>query len=86
MPHTQCRKTTRPNNDGKDGWRGKERREGRKSIAWTIMKRVENIVNPHNCISNNPNFRLKHLGVPDGSDGFDGTSYALMENDMLPVA
>jgi len=37
-------------------------------------------------ISNEPNFRLKHLGVPDGSDGSDGTSYALTENYTLPVA
>ena len=34
-------------------------------------------------ISNDPNFRLKHPGVPDGSDG---TSYALTENYTLPVA
>jgi len=26
-------------------------------------------------ISNDANFRLKHAGVPDGSDGSDGTSY-----------
>jgi len=37
-------------------------------------------------ISNDPNFRLKHLGVPHGSDGSDGTSYALTENYTLPVA
>jgi len=37
-------------------------------------------------ISNDPNFRLKHLGVPDGSDGSDGTSYALTEKYTLPVA
>ena len=37
-------------------------------------------------ISNDPNFRLKHPGVPDGSDGSDGTSYALTENYTLPVA
>jgi len=37
-------------------------------------------------ISNDPNFCLKHPGVPDGSDSSDGTSYALMENYMLPVA
>ena len=39
-----------------------------------------------NFISNDPNFRLKHPGVPDGSDGSDGTSYALTENYTLPVA
>jgi len=37
-------------------------------------------------ISNNRSFRLKHLGVPDGSDGSDGTSYPLTENYTLPVA
>ena len=37
-------------------------------------------------ISNNPGFRLKHPGVPDGSDGSDGTSYLLTENYKLPVA
>jgi hypothetical protein len=37
-------------------------------------------------ISNNPGFRLKHPGVPDGSDGSDGTSYPLAENYTLPVA
>jgi len=38
------------------------------------------------CISNDLNFRLKHPGVLDGSDGSDGTSYALTENYTLPVA
>jgi len=38
------------------------------------------------CISNDPNFCLKHPGVPDGSDGSDGTSYALTENYTLCVA
>jgi len=37
-------------------------------------------------ISNDPNLHLKHPGVPDGSDGSDGTSYALTENFTLPVA
>jgi hypothetical protein len=31
-------------------------------------------------ISNNSSFRLKHPGVPDGSDGSGGTLYHLMEN------
>ena len=39
-----------------------------------------------NGISNNPSFRLKHLGVPDGSDGSGGTSYPLTENQTRPVA
>jgi len=37
-------------------------------------------------ISNHPNFRLKHPGVPDASDSSDRTWYALTENDTLPVA
>ena len=37
-------------------------------------------------ISNNPSFRLKHPGVPDGSDGFGGTSYPLTENQTRPLA
>jgi len=37
-------------------------------------------------ISNNASFRLKHLGVPDGSDSSDGTSYPLTKNYKLPVA
>jgi len=37
-------------------------------------------------IRNDPNFGLKHPGVPDSSDGSDGTSYALRENYTLPVA
>jgi hypothetical protein len=36
-------------------------------------------------VSNNPSFRLKHPGVPDSSDGSDGTSYPLTENCTLPV-
>jgi len=37
-------------------------------------------------ISNNSSFRQEHPGVPDGSDGSDGTSYPLTENYTLPVA
>jgi len=37
-------------------------------------------------IIKNPSFRLKHPGVPDGSDGSDGTSCTLTENYTLPVA
>jgi hypothetical protein len=36
-------------------------------------------------ISNNSSFRQKHPGVPDGSDGSDGSSYLLTENYTLPV-
>ena len=42
--------------------------------------------NWNNNISNNSNFRQKHPGVPDCSDGSDGTSYPLTENYTLPVA
>jgi len=37
------------------------------------------------CISNDPDFRLKHLGVQDSSDASDGTSYTLTEYPMLPI-
>jgi len=37
-------------------------------------------------ISNNSSFRQKHPGVPDSSDGSDGTSYPLTENQTRPVA
>jgi len=36
-------------------------------------------------ITNNPSFRQKNPGVPDGSDGSDRTSYPLKENYTLPV-
>jgi len=41
---------------------------------------------PSHCISNNPSFRQKHPGVPDSSDGSDGTSYPVTVNYTLPVA
>jgi len=37
-------------------------------------------------ISNNSSFRLKHTGVPDGSDGSGGILYPLTENQTRPVA
>jgi hypothetical protein len=37
-------------------------------------------------ISNNLGLGQKHPGVPDGSDGSDGTSHPLMENETLPIA
>jgi hypothetical protein len=37
-------------------------------------------------ISNNTSFRLKHAGVPDGSDRSDGTSYPLTENYTFRIA
>jgi len=36
-------------------------------------------------ISYNSGFRQKHPGVPDGSDGSDGTAYPLTESYTLPV-
>jgi len=36
-------------------------------------------------ISNNSSLCQKHLGVPDGSDGADGTWYPLMEKYIQPV-
>ena len=39
-----------------------------------------------NNISNNSSFRLKHPGVPDGSDGSGGTSYLLTDNQTRLVA
>jgi len=41
---------------------------------------------PATYISNNSSFHRKHPGVPNGSDGSDGTSYSLMENYTLSVA
>jgi hypothetical protein len=38
------------------------------------------------CIINNDSFCQNHPGVPDGSDGSDGTLYPLRENYTLPVA
>ena len=37
-------------------------------------------------ISNDPIFRQKHAGVPDGSEGSDGTWHAFTENYTLPFA
>jgi len=49
-----------------------------------VMKDIRFLV--LSIISNNSSFRQKHPGVPDGSDGSDGTSYTLTENYTLPVA
>jgi hypothetical protein len=38
-----------------------------------------------NSSSNNHGFCQKHLDVPDGYDGSDGTLYPLMENYTLSV-
>jgi len=59
--------------------------------TWRSKRRAEKVFMTVNAIkttsiSKDPNFHLKHPGVPDGSDGSDGTSYALTENYMLPVA
>jgi hypothetical protein len=37
-------------------------------------------------ISNNRSLHRQHPGVPDASDGSDGTSYALTENYTFPAA
>jgi len=37
-------------------------------------------------ITNNASYLLKHPGVPDGSDGPDGTSDPVMDDYTLPVA
>jgi len=63
---------TKLSEDDKPGW-----------LMSTITKMVQQ---PIESISNNPGFRLKHPGVPDSSDGSDGTSYPLTENYTLPVA
>jgi hypothetical protein len=44
------------------------------------------VVNESDYISNKPSFRQEHLGVSDGPDGSDGTSYTLTENQTGPVA
>ena len=51
-------------------------------MQFAQMKRI--VVNT--VISNNPSFRQKDPGVPDGSDGSDGTSYPLTENYTLHLA
>jgi len=57
------------------------------STSMTVCIQVNILLNRLSShISNDPNFCLKHPGVPDGSDGSDGTSYALTENYTLPVA
>jgi len=58
--------------------------------ALGLTRAFRDFVGPRNLgvffISNNSSFRQKHPGVPDGSDGSDGTSYPLTENYTLPVA
>jgi len=53
-------------------------------LPGTILEAIRTNSGLH--ISNNSSFRLKHPGVPDGSDSSDGTSYPLTENYTLPVA
>ena len=53
---------------------------------YTIHQQKTFLSRRNGCISNDPNFRLKHTGVLDGSDGSDGTSHARTETYMLPVA
>jgi len=53
--------------------------------AVCIMQKAISVVQWRVSISNNPSFRLKHPGVPDGSDGSGGTSFPLAENQTRPV-
>ena len=75
-------------NDGKGKGKGKEKgncKGNGNGKGEGILKRTPG-GDDISCISSDPNFCLKHPGVPDGSDGSDGTSYALTENYPLPVA
>jgi len=54
--------------------------------AVCIMQKAISVVQWRVSISNNPSFRLKHPGVPDGSDGSGRTSFPLAENQTRPVA
>ena len=56
------------------------------AIYWISSRILVPCHNIRSCISNNSSFRQKQMGIPDGSDGSDGTSYPLTENYMLPVA
>ena len=55
-------------------------------VDQVTVKDSDNAFDCYYYISNDPNFRPKHPGVPDGSDGSDGTSYPLTKNYTLPVA
>jgi hypothetical protein len=57
-----------------------------KSVADRMFPHLPCFLASRISISNKPTFHLKHPGVPDGSDGSDGTSYPLTDNYMLPVA
>ena len=50
------------------------------------MRNVEKARLTTTNIRNNSSVHQKHPGVPDGSDGSEGTSYPLTENFTLPVA
>jgi len=56
-----------------------------RSNVWTSHPTFEYTVGD-SYISNNCGFHQKHPGVPDSSDGSDGTLYPLTENYTLPVA
>jgi len=71
--HEQVHKTNL-----KDGWNASNHNLNNLPQVITFQR--------HILISNNRSFCVKHLGVLDGSDGSDGTSYPLTENYMLPLA
>jgi len=52
----------------------------------SLMMLTDWAISQTRSISNNASFHLKHPGVPDSSDGSDGTSYPLMENYTPLVA
>jgi hypothetical protein len=60
--------------------------KGNFELTQRISARHVKMILANSHITNNPGFRLKHPGVPDGSDGSDRTSYPLTENYKLPVA
>jgi hypothetical protein len=52
----------------------------------TCIHNVDKYVNCNEGISKKPNFRLKHPGVLNVSDGSEGAWYPLPENFTVPVA
>ena len=53
-------------------------RSDRPELLLTLSSSQGVLIPTH--ISNNPSVRLKHSGVPDGSDRSDGTLFYLMED------
>lgn len=50
------------------------------------MQQLREIITQQWYISNNPSFHHIHVGIADGCDGSDRTSYPLMENYTHPFA